>query len=87
VVVPADVTLESIEAAVEAVRAQHALGGLVNSFRLFDLYRPKDGAEKSMAFRLVLNTLGDTAVSEEDAEKVVAAVVEALGALGVKLRA
>lgn len=88
VLAPVDLTAAQIFDAVEQLRTTR-LGALIESFKLFDLYRPKDdaAAEKSMAFRLTLSTTGEEAVSDEQADAVVAAVVDALSRLGAHLRA
>ena len=57
-------------------------------FRLFDVYRPVDdpSADKSMAFRLVLESGTDSALTEKDTEGAVETLVACLEKLQVKLR-
>ena len=60
----------------------------LSSFKLFDLYKPQDGAnvgKKSLAFNMLLQR-PDAQLSEEEADEAVAAVVEALGKEGAVLR-
>ena len=60
----------------------------LSSFKLFDLYKPQDGANvgtKSLAFNMVLQR-PDAQLSEEEADEAVAAVVEALAKEGAVLR-
>jgi phenylalanyl-tRNA synthetase beta subunit len=62
-------------------------GSIVEAFELFDLYRPKDDPSvKSMAFHLTLQSHGEEAVGEQDAEKAVNGVIATLDGLGAKLR-
>ena len=84
---PADLPVQKMFDAVDKLRHANRLGELIESFELFDLYRPQDvQAEKSMAFRIRLSTLGDEAISDEQADAAVQAVVAALEPLGAKLR-
>ena len=88
-VVPASVTAQAIEDAVAALRKTKA-GEAIESFKLFDLYRPKEGTdtgEKSMAFRLMLVSHGAEQITEAEAEAVQKKLLDALTALGIKLRA
>ena len=60
----------------------------LSSFKLFDLYKPQDGAnvgKKSLAFNMLLQR-PDAQLSEEEADEAVAAVVEALAKEGAVLR-
>ena len=60
----------------------------LSSFKLFDLYKPQDGAnvgKKSLAFNMLLQRPDDQ-LSEEEADEAVAAVVEALAKEGAVLR-
>lgn len=87
VLAPADLPVQKMFDAVDKLRHANRLGELIESFELFDLYRPQDAqAEKSMAFRIRLSTLGDEAISDEQADAAVQAVVAALEPLGAKLR-
>jgi len=63
-----------------------AHGGLIRSARLFDVFKPAQGGERSMAVRLEL--LDDEAtLADERIEQTVAAVVQALSEqLGARLR-
>ena len=54
----------------------------LSSFKLFDLYKPQDGAN---AFNMLLQR-PDAQLSEEEADEAVAAVVEALAKEGAVLR-
>lgn len=88
VLVPRAVTLSQIYGTVEAARSSDpCLAGLAD-FRLFDVYRPKDApqADKSMAFRIVLESFGENPLSESETEKAVQAVVSSLAKLNIKLR-
>ncbi len=61
--------------------------GLLRQAELFDIYRPAQSAEKSMAIRLSLNA-EDRALTEAEIETAVAAVVQGLGdKLGARQRA
>ena len=89
VTVPAAVEASALFAAVEKLKATN-LGSVIDDFRLFDVYRPKDdaaAAEKSMAFRLTLSSKSEEALSDESADAVVTAVLDALSVLGCRLRA
>ena len=60
----------------------------LSSFKLFDLYKPQDGAnvgKKSLAFNMLLQR-PDAQLSEEEADEAVAAVVKALAKEGAVLR-
>jgi phenylalanyl-tRNA synthetase beta chain len=61
--------------------------GVLRQAELFDIYRPQDAKEKSMAIRLTLN--GDAqALTESEIDAAVAAIVEKLGQdLGARQRA
>lgn len=88
VVVPVGVTASQIFGTVEAARKTDPRLACLADFRLFDVYRPKDdpSADKSMAFRVVLESFGENALSEAETEGAVAAVVASLDKLNVKLR-
>ncbi len=88
-VVPLSVTYEAIENAVNALKKTKA-GETIEDFKLFDLYRPKEEleqGEKSMAFRLTLLARSEQAITDEQAEHTQKKLLEALFALGIKLRA
>ena len=86
--IPANVTAGRIFEAVAQLRQTDPRLACLSDFRLFDLYRPGDDpeAEKSMAFRLVLEPVNDSALAETDTEGVVKALVECLEKLQVRLR-
>ncbi len=95
------VSLQQVEAVIEAVRQRDARLASLREFRLFDLYRPSVGdsskiagaganalliKEKSLAFRIQLQDTERT-LSDVDADAAVAAIVAELGArLGARLR-
>jgi phenylalanyl-tRNA synthetase beta chain len=61
---------------------------ILDSFELFDLYRPKDAEEnarKSLAFTVKLQGLED-AVTDEQADNAIKALLEILEAQGAELR-
>jgi phenylalanyl-tRNA synthetase beta chain len=74
-------------AGVEALVRTHA-GELLRDVSLFDIYRgvPLGADEKSLAYRLRLGAL-DRTLTDAEVEGAVAAVVEALPAIGGRLRA
>ena len=85
VVVPADFEVQVLMDAVNDAR----LGALV-SFGLFDLYRPKTDegdAEKSLAFAVELNSTGEEALTDAEADATMQALVEVLERAGARLRA
>ncbi|MCI5849963.1 MAG: phenylalanine--tRNA ligase subunit beta [Sutterellaceae bacterium] len=88
-VVPASVNAKQIFDTVEAARRTDPRLSVLTDFQLFDVYRPKDqpSADKSMAFRLVMESFGEEAVSEAQIEGAVQSVVSNLDRLGVRLRA
>ena len=78
---------EPTEAAVvEALVRAHA-GSLLRDVRLFDIYRgvPLDASEKSLNYRLRLGA-ADRTLTEPELDAAVAAVVDAIGAIGGRLR-
>ena len=86
VVAPAALSVQKIFDAIEQYRSTPE-GSIVEAFELFDLYRPKDDPSvKSMAFHLTLQSHGEEAVGEQDAEKAVNGVIATLDGLGAKLR-
>lgn len=86
--VPAQLSYQSMVEAVERLRTGTRVGEVIDSFELFDLYRAPDGqGGQSMAFRLTLVSRTDQALSEEQCEAAVTAVVEVLQELGAHLRA
>ena len=61
----------------------------LTDFRLFDLYRPKEGegaGEKSLAFAIELNSRTDEALNDEQTEGAVRAILEVLEEKGARLR-
>ena len=64
-----------------------AAGKLLNQVRLFDIYRgvPLDASEKSLNYRLRLGA-ADRTLTEPELDAAVAAVVDAIGAIGGRLR-
>lgn len=90
VVVPAEMEVEVLFDAVKRATRKDPRLMCVTDFRLFDLYRPKAEAEaheKSLAFAVELNARGEEALSEEDVEAAMKGVLEALVAVGARLRA
>lgn len=87
VMAPVGLPVQTLFDAVENFRTTR-LGALIDSFELFDVYRPKDDTtgEQSLAFRLTLSTLADEAISEADADGVVTCVIEAMAEHGARLR-
>ena len=89
VVVPADFEVQKLFDAVSEGQLADARLGALTSFELFDLYRPKteDGAnEKSLAFSVELNTFGEEALSDLEADGTMRALVEVLERAGARLR-
>ena len=87
--VPASVTSKQIFDAVRAARRTDVRLACLTDFRLFDVYHPENqpAADKSMAFRLVLESFGEEAVTEAQIEGATEAVIAGLEPLGIKLRA
>ena len=87
--VPASVTSKQIFDAVRAARRTDVRLACLTDFRLFDVYHPENqpSADKSMAFRLVLESFGEEAVTEAQIEGATEAVIAELEPLGIKLRA
>ena len=87
--VPASVTSKQIFDAVRAARGTDVRLACLTDFRLFDVYHPENqpSADKSMAFRLVLESFGEEAVTEAQIEGATEAVIAGLEPLGIKLRA
>ncbi len=88
VVVPAELEAAALfDAVAEAKRKDLRLAPLTD-FRLFDLYRPKEAGagEKSLAFAIELSSRTDEALTEEQTEGVVRAILEALEGVGARLR-
>lgn len=87
--VPASVTSKQIFDAVRAARRTNVRLACLTDFRLFDVYHPENqpSADKSMAFRLVLESFGEEAVTEAQIEGATEAVIAGLEPLGIKLRA
>ena len=85
---PAALTYQEMASAVEKLASGTRVGEVIESFKLFDLYRPSDdaAAEKSMAFRLTLVSRGEAALTEEQCDSAVRAVVEVLEGIGAHLR-
>lgn len=86
---PASVTSKQIFDAVRAARRTDVRLACLTDFRLFDVYHPENqpSADKSMAFRLVLESFGEEAVTEAQIEGATEAVIAGLEPLGIKLRA
>lgn len=90
VVVPAETEVEVLFDAVKHASRKDPRLMCVTDFRLFDLYRPKAEAEaheKSLAFTVELNARGEEALSEEAVESAMKGVLDALVAVGARLRA
>ena len=87
--VPASVTSKQIFDAVRAARRTDVRLACLTDFRLFDVYHPENqpSADRSMAFRLVLESFGEEAVTEAQIEGATEAVIAGLEPLGIKLRA
>ena len=87
--VPASVTSKQIFDAVRAARRTDVRLACLTDFRLFDVYHPENqpSADKSMAFRLVLESFCEEAVTEAQIEGATEAVIAGLEPLGIKLRA
>ena len=75
-----------VDAVYEAHGADPRLSSMTD-FRLFDLYRPKDAAQKSLAFTLELTAKGEEPVSDLEADAAVRAVLDVLEREGATLRA
>ena len=90
VVVPADFEVQVLMDAVNDARVSDARLGALVSFGLFDLYRPKTDegdAEKSLAFAVELNSTGEEALTDAEADATMQALVEVLERAGARLRA
>ncbi len=85
---PAELSYKAMIDAVENLKTSTRIGKVIESFKLFDLYRPENDAtaQKSLAFRLTLTSKEEEALTEEQCEAAVQAVVEVLGELGAHLR-
>lgn len=75
-----------VDAVLEARGADPRLAPLTD-FRLFDLYRPKDAEQKSLAFTVELTAKGEEALSDMEADAAVRAVLDVLEREGATLRA
>ena len=86
VTAPETETGRLVDAVYEAHGADPRLSSMTD-FRLFDLYRPKDAAQKSVAFTLELTAKGEEPVSDLEADAAVRAVLDVLEREGATLRA
>ena len=86
VTAPETETGRLVDAVYEAHSADPRLSSMTD-FRLFDLYRPKDAAQKSLAFTLELTAKGEEPVSDLEADAAVRAVLDVLEREGATLRA
>lgn len=86
VTAPETETGRLVDAVYEAHGADPRLSSMTD-FRLFDLYRPKDAAQKSLAFTLELTAKGEEPVSDLEADAAVRAVLDVLEREGATLRA
>lgn len=86
VTAPETETGRLVHAVYEAHGADPRLSSMTD-FRLFDLYRPKDAAQKSLAFTLELTAKGEEPVSDLEADAAVRAVLDVLEREGATLRA
>lgn len=86
VTTPETETGRLVDAVYEAHGADPRLSSMTD-FRLFDLYRPKDAAQKSLAFTLELTAKGEEPVSDLEADAAVRAVLDVLEREGATLRA
>ena len=86
----ADFEVQVLMDAVNDARVSDARLGALVSFGLFDLYRPKTDegdAEKSLAFAVELNSTGEEALTDAEADATMQALVEVLERAGARLRA
>lgn len=86
VTAPETETGRLVDAVYEAHGADPRLSSMTD-FRLFDLYRPKDAAQKSLAFTLELTAKGEEPVSDLEADAAVRAILDVLEREGATLRA
>ncbi|WP_295480658.1 phenylalanine--tRNA ligase subunit beta [uncultured Sutterella sp.] len=90
VVVPADLEVQVLfDAVAEAKKKDLRLAPLAD-FRLFDLYRPKEGdgaGEKSLAFAIELASRTEEPLGEEQTEGAMRAILDVLEVAGARLRA
>lgn len=89
VVVPADMEVQVLFDAVAAAKKKDLRLAPLTDFRLFDLYRPKEGegaGEKSLAFAIELNSRTDETLNDEQTEGAVRAILEVLEEKGARLR-
>lgn len=85
VTVPAGVTFDSLQKAVQTASQTDERLRCVVALNLFDLYRPQDGGDVSMAFRMVLQP--DTEeFGGEQADQALTAAIEVLEKAGAHLR-
>ena len=91
VVVPAETEVEKLFEAVACAKKKDLRLAPLSSFKLFDLYRPKEAdgaaAEKSLAFAIELTSRTEEALTDEQADEAVRAILEALESTGARLRA
>ncbi len=91
VVVPAEMEVEKLFDAVAAAKKKDLRLAPLANFKLFDLYRPQDAvdtvAEKSLAFAIELSSRTEEALTDEQADGAVRAILEALEGVGAHLRA
>lgn len=88
VVVPADKQAGELRRAVAEAHVSDPRLACLASFTLFDLYRPKEegAAEKSLAFSAELVNTTEDALTDEDADRAMTAILEALEREGARLR-
>ena len=89
VVVPADFEVQVLMDAVNDARVSDARLGALVSFGLFDLYRPKtdERCREPLAFAVELNSTGEEALTDAEADATMQALVEVLERAGARLRA
>lgn len=91
VVVPAEMEVEKLFDAVAAAKKKDLRLAPLANLKLFDLYRPQDAvdtvAEKSLAFAIELSSRTEEALTDEQADGAVRAILEALEGVGAHLRA
>ena len=85
------VEVEKLFDAVAAAKKKDLRLAPLANFKLFDLYRPQDAvdtvAEKSLAFAIELSSRTEEALTDEQADGAVRAILEALEGVGAHLRA
>ena len=87
VVVPAEQDVATLMNAVTQARLMDVRLAPLTEFKLFDLYRKEGSDQKSLAFSVEMNSRDDAALTDEQVDAVMKAILETLEQVGATLRA